>query len=207
MLFRVTATGSLRLTGSGYAQEHHGNGTRSVALINISGDIASRKRYLAVLPSRVKMGNLASDPATRSEAPMAKKAAKPKSTEEPAAEGTESTSSHGKAMSKAEAIRTMMAEGIDNPSAASAEIKKRFGLDVTPQHFSAARSQMKSKAGTKKGKPGRKPRQAAEAAESRPAAPQASPAGGDMIDDLAAVKHLVQKLGADQVRKIVGLFE
>ena len=29
----------------------------------------------------------------------------------------------------------------------------------------------------------------------------------DMIDDLAAVKHLVQRLGADQVRKIVGLFE
>jgi hypothetical protein len=28
-----------------------------------------------------------------------------------------------------------------------------------------------------------------------------------MIDDLAAVKHLAQRLGADQVRKIVGLFE
>jgi hypothetical protein len=41
-------------------------------------------------------------------------------------------------------------------------------------------------------------------------APAPKPAAGsdsDMIDDLAAVKHLAQKLGADQVRKIVGFFE
>jgi len=29
----------------------------------------------------------------------------------------------------------------------------------------------------------------------------------DMIDDLTAVKHLVQKLGAEQMRRIVRLFE
>jgi hypothetical protein len=66
---------------------------------------------------------------------------------------------------------------------------------------------MKSKAGKPHGKPGRKPTDATAPAESRPGASQASPAGGDMLDDLAAVKHLVQKLDADQVRKIVGLFE
>jgi hypothetical protein len=74
---------------------------------------------------------------------MAKKAAKPKGTEEPQAEGTDSTSSHGKAISKAKAIRPMLAEGIENPSAASAEIKNRFDIDVTPRHFSATKSQMK----------------------------------------------------------------
>src|SRR5690348_16969767 len=70
-------------------------------------------------------------------------------------------------ISKAEAIRRVIADCIDNPSLGSQEIKKRFGIDVTPQHFSAARSQMKSREASKqpKGKPGRKPREAAESPE------------------------------------------
>jgi hypothetical protein len=40
-----------------------------------------------------------------------------------------------------------------------------------------------------------------------PSASRAAKPEGGMIDDLAAVKHLVQRLGADQVRKIVDLFE
>ena len=35
----------------------------------------------------------------------------------------------------------------------------------------------------------------------------AAPPPGDVVDDVAAVKKLVEKLGADQVRRIVGLFE
>lgn len=127
--------------------------------------------------------------------------------EEPEAEETNSTSSHGKAMTKTEAIRRALAAGHEGPQDGTAYIRREFGIEVAPQHFSATKSQLKSREGSKKGKPGRKPREAAGPAESRPAASQAAPAGGDMIDDLAAVKHLVQKLGADQVRKIVGLFE
>ncbi len=51
------------------------------------------------------------------------------------------------------------------------------------------------------------PRQVAEPGHVAHAAKPAVAADSDMIDDLAAVKHLVQRLGADQVRKIVGLFE
>jgi len=32
-------------------------------------------------------------------------------------------------------------------------------------------------------------------------------ANSDMFDDLTAIKHLVERLGAEQVRKLVGLFE
>ena len=40
------------------------------------------------------------------------------------------------------------------------------------------------------------------------AGPQAAaPLPGDVVDDLAAVKKLVEKLGGEQVRRIVGLFE
>jgi hypothetical protein len=38
-------------------------------------------------------------------------------------------------------------------------------------------------------------------------ATRSAPVRREMIDDLAAVKSLVQKLGAEQMRKIVGLFE
>ena len=38
-------------------------------------------------------------------------------------------------------------------------------------------------------------------------AAQSADAGAGMIDDLEAVKSLVKKLGAEQVRRIVGLFE
>jgi hypothetical protein len=84
-----------------------------------------------------------------------------------------------------------------------------FGVHfkVTPQHFSAAKAQMKSRQSTPKGKPGRKPQQVAETGHVAAAAKPTVTSVSDMVDDLAAVKHLVQKLGAEQVRKIVGLFE
>jgi len=42
----------------------------------------------------------------------------------------------------------------------------------------------------------------------RPPKPAARPAAdGEMIDDLAAAKHLVPRLGAKHVRRIVDLFD
>ena len=132
--------------------------------------------------------------------------------EEPETEDDEPENG-GKAISKAEAIRRVMADGIDNPSVGSQEIKKRFGIDVTPQHFSAARSQMKSRDAKKqetapKGKPGRKPKEApSQAVEGYLAPPpKPTPAGGsELLDAMEAMKPLVASLGREQVKRIVDL--
>jgi hypothetical protein len=128
--------------------------------------------------------------------------------EEPETEETDSTSSHGKAISKAEAIRRVIADGIDNPSVGSQEIKKRFGIDVTPQHFSATKAQMKSKQGGPKGKPGRKPKGATSQAVEGYLAPPPKPApagGSELLDAMEAMKPLVASLGKEQVKRIVDL--
>lgn len=98
----------------------------------------------------------------------------------------------------------MLAEGIDNPSVASSEIKSRFGIDVTPQHFSATKSQMKSKAGKQKGKPGRKPKAAVEGYLAPPPKPQAA-GETDLLAAMEAMKPLVAALGADKVKRIADL--
>lgn len=131
--------------------------------------------------------------------------------EEPEADEADEEPQGGgdKSMTKTEAIRRALAAGFEGPQEGTAYIRKEFGIEIAPQHFSATKSQLKSREGKakSKGRPGRKPRQVAETGHV--AAPAKPAAGGDseMIDDLAAVKHLVQRLGADQVRKIVGLFE
>jgi hypothetical protein len=53
---------------------------------------------------------------------------------------------------------------MDSPEDGVAFIKSHFGLEVSKQHFSATKSQIKSKEGGKqsKGKPGRKPKAAVE---------------------------------------------
>jgi hypothetical protein len=164
------------------------------------------------LPS-VKMGNLASGPVHLAEAPMAKKAAKaaPKHVEpedvsheemEPLGGGQEG---HG-VVSKAEAIRRALSAGMDSPEDGVAYIKSRFGLEVSNQHFSATKSQIKSKGGgtQSKGKPGRKPKAAVEGYLAPP--PKPAPAGGsDLLEAMEAMKPLVASLGKEQVKRIVDL--
>lgn len=153
---------------------------------------------------------------------MAKKAAKPKHVEpeeesqevpeEPEGGGQEG---HGFAagesgISKAEAIRRVIADGIDNPSLGSQEIKKRFDLDVTPQHFSATKANFKraQAAAKPKGKPGRKPKEAPNQAVEGYLAPPPKPApagGSELLDAMEAMKPLVASLGKDQVKRIVDL--
>src|SRR5438067_1469146 len=102
-------------------------------------------------------------------------------------EQDDETAPGGKAISKAEAIRRVIADGIDNPSLGSQEIRKRFDLDVTPQHFSATKAQMKSREASKapKGKPGRKPKDAPSQAVEGYLAPPPKPAptsGSELLD-------------------------
>lgn len=114
-----------------------------------------------------------------------------------------------KAISKAEAIRRMLAEGIDNPTVGSHEIKKRFGIELTPQHFSATKAQMKGKEakspGTPKGKPGRKPKAAVEGYLAPPPKPQPPGEQPDLLAAMEAMKPLVAALGAEKVKRIADL--
>ncbi|MBA3388952.1 MAG: hypothetical protein H0U02_06250 [Rubrobacter sp.] len=118
----------------------------------------------------------------------------------------------GKAsISKTDAIRAALAEGMESPEDGTGFIKSRFGIEISKQHFSATKSQIKKKDGA--AAPKRKRAARGEKAPAPAPAPQAAPTaqpattGPDMIGDLEAVKSLVKKLGAEQVRRIVGLFE
>ncbi|QDV34879.1 hypothetical protein [Tautonia plasticadhaerens] len=126
----------------------------------------------------------------------------------------------GKAISKAEAIRRSLAAGHDGPQEGTAYIRREFGIEITPQHWSATRSQMKSRAAKKgngggdapkpKGRPGRKPREAATKGVEGYLAPppQQKPAvggQGELLAAMEAMKPLVDSLGKDQVKRIVDL--
>jgi hypothetical protein len=106
-------------------------------------------------------------------------------------------------VSKADAVRASLAEGIESPGDAVEFLKSRFGIDMTRQVSSSYKAQQKAREQKKSGgeEPARKPRGTTAATHSKPTA------SADMFDDLTAIKHLVERLGAEQVRKIVGLFE
>lgn len=62
----------------------------------------------------------------------------------------------GTASTKVEAVQMAITAGFDSRQIGSGYIKSQFGLDVSPQHFSSTKSQLKSK--VLEGKPGRKPK-------------------------------------------------
>jgi hypothetical protein len=159
------------------------------------------------------MGKLTPPPPTfHHEAEMAKKASPKQDPNKEAAEAQASGQEGHGVVSKADAIRRMLTEGIENPSVASAEIKKRFGLEVTPQHFSASRAQMKSREGAKQGRPakrGRKPKEAPSQAVEGYLAP---PPKNDAVDGrrellaaMEAMKPLIASLGKEEAHRIVDL--
>jgi hypothetical protein len=108
--------------------------------------------------------------------------------------------------SKAEAVRILLGEGADSADEAIPAIKERFGLNVTRQQFSTYKSIEKTK---RKGRSRRSGglRKAESTPSAAPAAASTAVGQADMVDDLAVVKRLVERLGGEQVRKLVGLFE
>jgi len=156
-----------------------------------------------------------------------KKTAAPKlvEPEDESQDTEEESASSSKAISKADAVREALAQGKEGPEEGTDYIRSQYGIEMTRQSFSSYKAQEKARQAKKqsgaapKGKPGRKPSHLTpDPRQSRKDAPPvetyftpspAAESGGEagLIDDITAVKHLVQKLGADQVRKIVGLFE
>lgn len=107
-----------------------------------------------------------------------------------------------KTISKVEAVRRALEGGFESPDSGTDYIRDAFGIEVTKQHFSATKSQLKSKAGAvPKAKPGRKPR----ATSDFTAPPPPIEDGSELLDAMEAMKPLVASLGKEQVKRIVDL--
>lgn len=136
--------------------------------------------------------------------------------EEPETEETDSTSSQGKAISKAAAVRDALEQGEESPEDGVAYIKKIHGIEISKQMFSSYKTQEKArqakKGGAPKGKPGRKSttwqsQKDAPPIESyfTPESKQPSGEEPDLIEAMEAMKPLVASLGAEKVKRIVDL--
>lgn len=138
---------------------------------------------------------------------MAKKAAKPKPVEN--AEGPETRNGHGRRMptSKSDAVRMAIAAGFDGPQVGAGYIQSQFGLDVSPEHFSAVKSADKKKVLTEApaGKPGRKPKSTEEGYLAPPPVPSAPGDQTNLLAAMEAMKPLVASLGAEKVKRLVDL--
>src|SRR4051794_11734926 len=111
-------------------------------------------------------------------------------------------------ITKSEAVRRALADGVDQPADGVAYIKDNFGLEIGPQHFSAVKATEKKKGeAVPKGKPGRKPKAApSQAVEGYLAPPQPAPSGNsELLAAMEAMKPLVASLGKEQVKRIVDL--
>ena len=120
---------------------------------------------------------------------MAKKAAKKKS--KPAGLGNEGPPG---AISKSEAVRRALADGVDQPVDGVAYILSQFGIEMGPQHFSAVKSVHLKKQGVP-------------TVNTRFQKAEASVADGepDLLAAIEAMKPLVAALGAEKVKRIADL--
>lgn len=131
-----------------------------------------------------------------------KKTAAPKHEEAEDAQGG-GQEGHGK-ITKSEAVRRALADGVDQPADGVAYIRDNFGLEISPTHFSAVKStEGKKGEAAPKGKPGRKPKAVVEGYLAPP--PPAPTGGSELLDAMEAMKPLVASLGKEQVKRIVDL--
>src|SRR5262245_58867457 len=112
-------------------------------------------------------------------------------------------------ISKLEAVRRAMAE-LGNKAKRGdiqAFIKEKFGSEMSPDHISTSKGEILRKARQAR-KPAAKAARKEETARPQPqAAPAPPPAvwGGFGLEDLAAVKALLEKAGAERMRGLIEL--
>jgi hypothetical protein len=114
-------------------------------------------------------------------------------------------------ISKAEAVRVALAEGLESPGDIHDFIKAKFGHEIPNQMVSSYKSQQKARDAKKQAevtpqaKPGRKPK--APLVEGYVAPPEKPRSAGepDVLLALEGVKELVDRFGADRVRRMVDL--
>ncbi len=112
-------------------------------------------------------------------------------------------------MSKTDAIRAAVSEGFESPGDGVDFIKRRFGLELSKQHFSATKSKLRLVEGGRSKEAGQAPRPAKK--KSMPIggylAPPEQPADreGNLLEALEAIKPLIAQHGAESVRRMVDL--
>lgn len=108
---------------------------------------------------------------------------------------------HGRSLSKTEAGRLALREGIERPQEAVAFIEKRFGIQMTPMQFSQIKLRLKRREG--EAEPSE---QTVKGVEGYLAPPKIEATGeGDLIDVLEQMKPLIARYGAENVKRIVDL--
>ena len=116
-------------------------------------------------------------------------------------------------MSKTDAIRAAIAEGIESPGDGVDFIRRRFGIEMSKGHFSATKSKLKSAeaAGASKGGARKSAPTAASKRKPEPVGdyqtPPEQPAGrdGNLLDALEQMKPLIAQYGPDHVKRMVDL--
>ena len=110
-----------------------------------------------------------------------------------------------KSMSKAGAARAALADGVVVPKEASIYIKRKFGIDISPQQFSAEKSRLKLRAG------GVNPLSNQDSSGKgfdgylTPPSKRSAPGEADLLIALEAMKPLVAQLGPEKVKRMVDL--
>jgi hypothetical protein len=133
--------------------------------------------------------------------------------EEDAAEartGAGSAPASGIRITKAEATRQAIEAGMDSPDDGIDFIFKKFGIEMSKPHFSAAKSTLKKKGAFVNARPGRRPRR--EKAPSRaiegylaPPPRQHTSPSSEILDAMEAMKPLIASLGKDQIHRMIDL--
>jgi hypothetical protein len=108
------------------------------------------------------------------------------------------------ALTKREAVRRALADlGPDaTPTQMQGHIREKFGIEITTNHISTEKGNLRKKKGVSK-RPGAKP--AAQVAAARTVGPEklaaAPPAIG--MEDIEAVKGLLERVGATSLKKLI----
>ena len=110
----------------------------------------------------------------------------------------------GKRMSKAGAARATLAEGIDVPRKASAYIKQKYGIDISPQQFSAEKCRLKTR-GVDPAHSLKHDLTASKVAIFPSKAQRSSGGEINLLEALETMKPLIEQLGAEKVKRMVDL--
>ncbi len=112
----------------------------------------------------------------------------------------------GKRMTKAGAARAALAAGVDVPKQASVYIKQRFGIDISPQQFSAEKCRLKQRSGGPEfARYRRISHQPLRSFARVRAGPASSRARRTCSKPLRVMKPLIELLGVDKVKRMVDL--
>jgi len=109
--------------------------------------------------------------------------------------------SPGGKITKIEAVRRALAElGPDaTPAVIQGFVKDRFGIEMTKDHASVSKGQLRRQAAKAK------PTASSERPAAKPPATASPAKGGIQLEDIAATKVLLERVGADELRKLIDL--